>query len=374
MTREEALRVLGVGVDASSDVIRRAQRKILLKVHPDRNASASESEKLHLLQLSQEVNAAVDVLLSGTTWEADEPSYGSEYSGEGLGPELILASLLEARNFDWKFVLDCARELAPFPQFAYESNVYRAEAMLYLSLFEDAIRAAHEAHRLRSLEHLPLFILAAGYSKIGNVRLALNYVEEAIHKATPIPERYLTLRAAMLSSQPAQPDSSPRFHRSYGPRSPTRPVYTSVSGTPVYSRPQQPSPLLAPIRAYIERPPSMELGVILSFLAGGLMVIGAELAMFGRGGWGICLALTCLIVPLLCREVFSEQLVRRKATIARTIILAILTGIGLSVGVTAIATGRTALGLVLVAVGVGLFLSAFVYAIRGRSLGEDQLD
>ncbi|MCB9931934.1 MAG: J domain-containing protein [Planctomycetes bacterium] len=367
MTREDALRVLGVPSDASTEDIRRAQRKLLLRVHPDRNPAASDNDKLELLKRSQEINAAVDVLLREETWETEEPSDSSEPNDDGLEPDIIFQTLLSARNENWRLVLNCARDLAPFPQFAYESNVYRAEAMLYLSMHQDAVRAAHEALRLRVHEHLPLFILAAGYSELGQERLALSYIEAAIHKATPTPERYLKLRAAIGSSQPAEPDAATRFHRGRVSSHATQPKHTPVSAAPIYSRPQQPNPIYAPVLAYLERPPSVEFGVILSFIAGGLIVIGAALMMFGRAGGGVCLALTCLIVPFLCKEVYSKRLARRHATIARTVVLAILTGIGLSVGFTAIATGHPALGVVLSVVGGVLFLSALFYAIRRRS-------
>ena len=56
MSRDEALRVLGLGADAGGDDIRAAHRRLMLQNHPDKGGSD---------YLASKVNEAKDVLLGG---------------------------------------------------------------------------------------------------------------------------------------------------------------------------------------------------------------------------------------------------------------------------------------------------------------------
>ena len=74
---------LGVNKGASEDEIKSAYRKMALKYHPDRYASASEQEKKAAEEKFKEINHAYEVL-SDKNKRANYDQYGSEDGPQGF--------------------------------------------------------------------------------------------------------------------------------------------------------------------------------------------------------------------------------------------------------------------------------------------------
>ena len=75
---------LGVNKNASEEEIKSAYRKMALKYHPDRYASASEQEKKAAEEKFKEINHAYEVL-SDKNKRANYDQYGSEDGPQGFG-------------------------------------------------------------------------------------------------------------------------------------------------------------------------------------------------------------------------------------------------------------------------------------------------
>ena len=74
---------LGVNKNASEEEIKSAYRKMALKYHPDRYASASEQEKKAAEEKFKEINHAYEVL-SDKNKRANYDQYGSEDGPQGF--------------------------------------------------------------------------------------------------------------------------------------------------------------------------------------------------------------------------------------------------------------------------------------------------
>ena len=76
--------LLGVNKNASEDEIKSAYRKMALKYHPDRFASASDQEKKSAEEKFKEINHAYEVL-SNKTKKDNYDRYGNEDGPQGFG-------------------------------------------------------------------------------------------------------------------------------------------------------------------------------------------------------------------------------------------------------------------------------------------------
>ena len=75
--------VLGVSKDASEQEIKSAYRKLAIKYHPDRYATASEAEKKEAEAKFKEINHAYEVL-SDPNKKSNYDNYGSEDGPQGF--------------------------------------------------------------------------------------------------------------------------------------------------------------------------------------------------------------------------------------------------------------------------------------------------
>lgn len=76
--------ILGVPKTASDEEIKKAYRKLAIKLHPDRFATASESEKKQAEEKFKEINHAYEVL-SDKNKRANYDQYGDEEGPQGFG-------------------------------------------------------------------------------------------------------------------------------------------------------------------------------------------------------------------------------------------------------------------------------------------------
>ncbi|MEY4361839.1 MAG: hypothetical protein RL391_1145 [Actinomycetota bacterium] len=91
MSREEAARLLGVELTASSDLVRMARRRLALHAHPDRGGDPVEMSR---------INAACDVLLA--PHQSDETrTNSSQWRGSSVDRPSFVIDRLPAEAFEY---------------------------------------------------------------------------------------------------------------------------------------------------------------------------------------------------------------------------------------------------------------------------------